>query len=73
MTTLGMGAEEMQAIAGIVQEVLAATKPSAIESGKNAGQPSQVKFATDEKVLGRAQARVKELLTKYPLYPGIDL
>lgn len=72
LTTLGMGAEEMQAIAGIVHDVLAATKPAAIDSGKNAGQPSQVKFTTDDKALGKAKARVSELLTKHPLYPGLD-
>jgi glycine hydroxymethyltransferase len=73
MTTLGMGATEMQAVAGVLHDVLSATKPALIASGVNAGQPSQVKFTTDPKVLASAQARVAELLAKYPLYPGIEL
>jgi glycine hydroxymethyltransferase len=73
MTTLGMGAAEMQEIAALVHDVLSATSTAKIESGKNAGQTSQVKFTTDAKVVERAQARVRELLARYPLYPEIEL
>jgi len=52
--------------------VLANTKASKIATGKNAGQVSQVKFETDQKVLATTQAKVAELLSKYPLYPGLD-
>jgi glycine hydroxymethyltransferase len=69
MTTLGMGAAEMQEIAGIVQSVLAATKTA----GKKDGQPSQVKFDTEPKAVEAARARVADLLARHPLYPGIDL
>jgi glycine hydroxymethyltransferase len=69
MTTLGMGAAEMQEIAGILQSVLAATKAA----GKKDGQPSLVKYEVEPKVLAAARARVADLLARYPLYPGIEL
>jgi glycine hydroxymethyltransferase len=69
MTSLGMGADEMQEIAGILHSVLAATRPAS----KKDGQPSQVKFETDPKVTEAARARVKDLLARHPLYPGIEL
>jgi glycine hydroxymethyltransferase len=69
MTTLGMGAAEMQEIAGILHSVLAATKAAS----KKDGTPSQVNFVTDPKVLEAAKARVKDLMARHPLYPGIEL
>jgi glycine hydroxymethyltransferase len=69
MTSLGMGALEMQEIADIVHRVLAATKPA----DKKDGQPSQVKFETEPKALASARARVAELIGRFPLYPGIEL
>jgi glycine hydroxymethyltransferase len=69
MTTLGMGADEMREIAGILHSVLAATKAG----GKKGGEPSQVKFESDKSVVEAARARVAELLARHPLYPGIDL
>jgi glycine hydroxymethyltransferase len=69
MTSLGMGAAEMQEIASILHSVLAATRAS----GRKDGQISQVKFESDTKVVAAAQARVADLLKRYPLYPGIDL
>jgi len=73
MTSLGMGAEEMQEIASVIRSVLAVTKPVTLTKGKNAGKNSQVKFQTDDKVLESARARVHDLIAKHPLYPGIEL
>jgi glycine hydroxymethyltransferase len=69
MTTLGMGATEMQEIAAILHSVLAATKAA----GKKDGQPSLVKYEAEPAALEGARKRVKDLLARYPLYPGIDL
>jgi glycine hydroxymethyltransferase len=69
MTTLGMGADEMREIAAVIQSVLAATKAA----NKNDGQPSQVKYETDAKVLEAARKRVAELIARHPLYPGVEL
>jgi glycine hydroxymethyltransferase len=49
--------------------VLAATKAA----NKKDGTPSQVNFENDPKVLQSARARVKDLLARHPLYPGIEL
>jgi glycine hydroxymethyltransferase len=69
MTSLGMGVLEMQEIADIVHGVLAATRAAS----KKDGQPSQVKFETEPKVLAAARARVGELIGRFPLYPEIEL
>jgi glycine hydroxymethyltransferase len=73
LTTLGMGADEMREIAGIVRKVLAATKPTIIAKGANAGQPSQANFELDGKVREAAAARCKEMLEQYRLYPQLEL
>ena len=69
VTTLGMGAAEMREIADIVHGVLKATEAATTGSGK----PSTAKYALDETVRQRAAARAKELLGRFPLYPGIEL
>jgi glycine hydroxymethyltransferase len=73
VTTLGMGADEMTHIAGVIHDVLAATSPAAIASGPNTGQPSRVNYTLDDAVLHKARARVQELLGRHPLYPGVVL
>jgi glycine hydroxymethyltransferase len=67
ITTLGMGPEEMEEIAGIIVDILKHTKPSMAKSG----QPSKAQCHTDEAVLEKAKKRVKDLLGRYPLYPEI--
>ncbi len=69
MTSLGMGPDEMKEIAAILHAVLAATKAGR----KKDGDPSQVNFETDPKVVAKARARVADLLTRHPLYPEIAL
>lgn len=68
LTTLGMGPTEMQEVASILHDVLSHTK-----AGMKGDQVSQVKFETEPAAVARAQARVRDLLAKYPLYPGLDL
>ncbi len=69
LSTLGMGQAEMTEIAGIIHEVLSATKAGTTTSGGT----SKVNYDLDAKVRERAQERVKELLDKHPLYPSIQL
>jgi len=69
MTSLGMGPDEMRSIAKLLHSVLRAT----VAQKKKDGEPSQVKFDTEDKVLLAARAQVKELLARHPLYPGIEL
>lgn len=73
VTTLGMGLEEMKEIAAIVKLVLASATPTAIESGDNAGKPSKAKYTIDPEAQQEAKQRVVDLLTKFPVYPEIDL
>lgn len=70
MTTLGMGKTEMRQIADILFEVLKHTRPAGTD--KN-GRPSLAKAATDPGILEKARGRVKELLTRFPLYPEIEI
>ena len=73
VTTLGMRADEMREIADVIADVLHATTPGVIASGKNAGKPSLVQYRLDERVAQAARERSADLLDRHPLYPGIDL
>ncbi|NGX42270.1 MAG: Serine hydroxymethyltransferase [Chlamydiae bacterium] len=70
MTTLGMNAEDMKEIADIIVDVLKNTKPSIVAK---TGKPSKARSETDPAVLTKSKARVAELLSRYPLYPEIEL
>lgn len=70
LTTLGMGVAEMEEIADIITSILSATQPATAEK---TGLPSRAQCTTEEAVLNRARARVKELLKRFPLYPEIEL
>jgi glycine hydroxymethyltransferase len=64
VTTLGMKEEEMQALGGLVIDLLKATT---VEKNNLA------KVNIDDKVLLRVQNEVKHLLSQFPLYPEIAL
>lgn len=70
LTTLGMGVEEVRAIADVMVDVLENTKPTIVEK---TGKPSLAKSVTDEVVLEKCRGRVMELLEQYPLYPEIEI
>jgi glycine hydroxymethyltransferase len=73
VTTLGMGAAEMEEVADIVSKVLDATEAEVVASGPNAGRPSLARHRLSEQVAAQAGARVADLLHRYPLYPELDL
>ena len=73
VTTLGMGADEMREIAGVIKLVLAAAKPETIAKGAGAGQPSKAKYALDPEAKNAARKRVGALLSRFPVYPELDL
>lgn len=73
VTSLGMGQEEMKEIASIIKMVLGSTSSQILETGKNAGKPSKSKYEIDPAVVEEARKRVKILLDRFPVYPGIDL
>ena len=68
-TTLGMGAREMQEIAAIMHLVLSKTTPTTTKDG----QKSKARYVLDQTARGEAAARVRDIISKYPVYPEIDL
>ncbi len=73
VTTLGMGAEEMNEIADIMKLVISNTKPGVVESGPKAGKPSKIKYEIESSAREEAEKRVAALLNRYPIYPELDL
>ena len=73
VTTLGMENEEMVRIASIIRLVLGGTKPETIAAGANAGRPSKAKYTIDPKAKETARAAVAALLSRFPVYPELDL
>jgi glycine hydroxymethyltransferase len=66
-TTLGMGPTEMGEMASIIRMVLSRTE--AVPGP--AGAKSQAKYKTQDGVADEAKARVRALLSHYPLYPEL--
>lgn len=70
LTTLGMGKEEMTELADIIYSVLSHTKPAIVQK---TGQNSKANSITEPAILGQAQNRVEALLSRFPLYPEIEI
>jgi len=66
-TTLGMGPDEMDEIASIITELLAAVTPNQTKDGKT----SLAQFSVDDKVRDAVGERVNDLLASHPLYPSL--
>lgn len=73
VTSLGMGEAEMKTIARLIKLVLSNTKPTAIESGNNAGSLSKAKYEIAPDAKKTAQEGVHALLKQFPVYPQLDL
>jgi glycine hydroxymethyltransferase len=73
VTTLGMSPDEMPAIAEMMASILGNATTEMIESGPNAGKPSQVRYRLDDLVRDEARERALALLERFPLYPSIQL
>jgi len=73
LTTLGMGSEEMKEIAQVFRLVLTNMERGTIEKGPNAGKPSKVAYELDHIAAEQARERVRDLLSKFPVYPQLDL
>ena len=73
LTTLGMGEREMKEVASIIALVLKNTKPVILTKGENAGQPSKARAVTEPNARKEANERVLALLSKFVLYPQLDL
>ncbi|MGY6501565.1 MAG: glycine hydroxymethyltransferase [Acidimicrobiales bacterium] len=69
LTTLGMGVEEMDEVADIIDSLLRAAEPTTTKSG----ELSKARYTLDAAVADKARTRCAELLARFPLYPGVDL
>ena len=73
VTTLGMGPEEMKEIASIITTVLRNARPATITKGEKAGTLSKSKAGIDPEVKAKSIERVENLLSRFVLYPELDL
>jgi glycine hydroxymethyltransferase len=69
LTTRGLGAAEMDVVAGLMHEVLSSTRPGTTK----AGTPSKASYELDSAVSGRVSKEASDLLAGFPLYPEVDL
>lgn len=69
LTTLGMKEEQMKDVAEIIDEVLKGTKPGVTKDGK----PAKLKIVLDENIKQSVSKKVQDLLSKFVLYPELDL
>jgi len=71
VTTLGMGTKEMEELGAIISLVLKGTKPS--PDAKDPSKPSKAKYEVLPAVKEAALKRVASLLSRFPVYPELDL
>jgi glycine hydroxymethyltransferase len=69
LTTRGLGTAEMDRIAGLIDTVLGQTTAAAAAKGGT----SKANYVLDAAVASRVAAQASELLSGFPLYPGVDL
>ena len=69
LTSRGFGADEFDAVAGLMLDVLKATTPVTASTGK----PGKAKYTLADGVADRTKASAAELLDANPLYPGLQL
>ncbi len=69
VTTLGMGASEMREIAAIMHLTLSNTESSLTKDGKQ----SKAKYVLDQAAREEAGTRARDVISRYPVYPEIDL
>lgn len=70
VTTLGMGTKEMAEIADITTLIIKNCKPAIIQK---TGEPSKANGIVPPKIMEEARARVTALLSRFPLYPELDM
>ena len=73
LTSLGMKEVEMGKIADIISMVLSETKPAIIESKENPNKVSLAKYEVSTNIITKASEMVDDILSKFPVYPEIDL
>jgi glycine hydroxymethyltransferase len=66
-----MGIKEMEELGAIISLVLKGTKPS--PDAKDPTKPSKAKYEVAPAVKAEALKRVEALLSRFPVYPELDL
>jgi glycine hydroxymethyltransferase len=69
LTTLGMGTSEMDEVADIMATLLKSAEPTTTKSG----EPSKAKYTLDDAVAADGRQRCADLLSRFRLYPEVDL
>jgi glycine hydroxymethyltransferase len=69
LTTRGLGPAEMDVIADLMVTVLTETSPATTSKGV----PSKVNYELADKIAERVAGQATELVSGFPLYPGVDL
>jgi glycine hydroxymethyltransferase len=69
--TLGMGKAEMEELGAVIALVLKNTRPA--PDGKDPSKTSKAKYLIDERAKAEALSRVEKLLSRFPVYPELDL
>ena len=71
VTSLGMGKDEMTELGEIIALILKNTRAAA--TAKDLSKMSKVKYTIDANAKKSAMERVEKLLSRYPVYPELDL
>jgi glycine hydroxymethyltransferase len=71
VTTLGMGAAEMEEIGDVIAHVLKNTRQA--PGARDPSKESKSKYLIADNAKAEAVDRVKNLLAKFPVYPELDL
>ncbi|WP_282005598.1 glycine hydroxymethyltransferase [Propioniciclava sinopodophylli] len=69
LTSRGFGADEFDRVAELMVDVLKQTTPVTASNG----QPGKAKYTIADGVAERTQAAADELLSGFPLYPGLEV
>jgi glycine hydroxymethyltransferase len=71
VTTLGMGTAEMEELGAVIALVLKNTVPA--PDPKDPAKKSKAKYLINEKAKTEALSRVEKILSRFPVYPELDL
>ncbi|MDR2729796.1 MAG: glycine hydroxymethyltransferase [Treponema sp.] len=71
ITSLGMGKDEMEKLGALIAEVIKGTVQATDK--KDPSKKSKAGYIIDDKVKTGVQAKVKELMDRFPVYPQLNL
>jgi glycine hydroxymethyltransferase len=73
VTPLGMGSKEIKEIASVLKRIIGHTKPAPSDVEGRPQFPSKAKFWLDPNIQNEARQRIGALLSRFPVYPDLDL